>query len=77
MPESGHRGVRRRASTFPRSQIEGMEAAKTRVFLSLAFAAGGNAEEMLLSLAIAETRHVGIKIFSHLRISDLIIRNVE
>lgn len=41
VPESGHRGVPHRASAFPRSQIEGMEAAKSRVFLLLAFAVGG------------------------------------
>lgn len=36
--ESGHRGVRRWISAFSRSQIEGMEVAKSRLFLSLAFA---------------------------------------
>lgn len=55
--ESGHRGVRRRISAFPRSQIEGMETAKSRLFLSLAFTAGGNPKDVPLSLAIAETRH--------------------
>lgn len=55
--ESGHRGVWRWISAVLSSQIEGMKAAKSRFFLSLAFAAGSNAEEMPFSLAIAETRY--------------------
>lgn len=63
--ESGHRGVRRRISAFPRSQIEGMEAAKSRDSSSRWPSRPAATRGMCLSHSQSRKRgtRVGIKIF--------------